>query len=197
MTIGFHEVSFPPTIARGATGGPEYRTDVVEMRSGFEQRNSIWATARARYNVGTGIRTRAQMEEVVAFFRARKGKAYGFRFRDWGDFEAVSQPMQATGNPLIFQLVKSYGDAVNPETRLIKKPVAGTVAVTIAGSPVTPSAIDATTGLVTFASAPAQTPVASFQFDTPVRFDTDHLDMRTDAYTIQQAPTIPLIEVRI
>jgi uncharacterized protein (TIGR02217 family) len=195
--IGFHEVSFPPAIARGATGGPEYRTDVVEMRSGFEQRNSIWATARARYNVGTGVRTRAQMEEVVAFFRARRGKAYGFRFRDWADFEAVGQPMQATADSRVFQLVKNYGDAVNPETRVIKKPVAGTVAITIAGSPVTPSTIDATTGLVTFASPAVTTPLASFQFDAPVRFDTDHLDMRTDAYTIQQAPSIPLIEVRI
>jgi uncharacterized protein (TIGR02217 family) len=197
VTIGFHEVSFPQAIARGATGGPEYRTDVVEMRSGFEQRNSIWATSRARYNVGTGVRTREQMAEVVAFFRARKGRAYGFRFRDWGDFEAVNQPMQATGNPLVFQLVKTYGDTVNPETRVIKKPVTGTVAVTIGGSPVTPTAIDTTTGLVTFAAPPAATPVASFQFDTPVRFDADHLDMRTDAYTTQQAQSIPIIEIRI
>ena len=197
MMIGFHEVAFPPAIARGATGGPEYRTDVVEMRSGFEQRNSIWATSRARYNVGTGVRTREQMALVLAFFRARKGKAYGFRFRDWGDFEAVNQPMQATGNPLILQLVKNYGDAINPETRVIKKPIAGSVTVTINNVPVTPSTIDTATGLVTFASAPSATPVASFQFDVPVRFDADHLDMRTDAYTIQQAPSIPIVEVRV
>jgi uncharacterized protein (TIGR02217 family) len=194
---GFHEVAFPQAIARGATGGPEYRTGVVEMRSGFEQRNSVWAAARARYNVGTGVRTREQMAEVISFFRARKGKAYGFRFRDWADFEAAGQAMQATAEPLVFQLVKTYGDAVNPETRIIKKPVIGTVAITIGGITTTAFSVDATTGLITFALAPAQTPVASFQFDVPVRFDTDSLDTRTEAYTIHQAQAIPIIEVRL
>lgn len=197
MTVGFHEVSFPQAIARGATGGPEYLTDVVSLRSGYEQRNSVWSIARAKYNVGTGIRTREQMAQVIAFFRARKGRAYGFRFRDWGDFEVTAQAMQATADPLVFQLVKTYGDSVNPETRVIKKPVAGTIVVSIGGAVVTPSSIDATTGLVAFASAPASTPIASFQFDVPVRFDTDKIEVQTDAYTIQQAPSIPIVEVRI
>lgn len=197
MTVGFHEVSFPQAIARGATGGPEYLTDVVSLRSGYEQRNSVWSMARAKYNVGTGIRTRDQMASVIAFFRARKGRAYGFRFRDWGDFEVMAQPMQATADPLVFQFVKTYGDSVNPETRVVKKPVAGAIVVSVGGVVVTPSSIDTATGLVTFASAPASTPIASFQFDVPVRFDTDKIEVQTDAYTIQQAPSIPIVELRI
>jgi uncharacterized protein (TIGR02217 family) len=72
--VSFHDVSFPDAIARGATGGPEYSTDVVTVASGFEQRNQNWSAARARYDIGTGIRTREQMAEVIAFFRARKGR---------------------------------------------------------------------------------------------------------------------------
>lgn len=86
---GFHDVRFPDAIARGATGGPEYSTDIITVASGFEQRNINWQASRARYDIGTGIRTREQMAEVIAFFRARKGRAYGFRFRDWTDFDAA------------------------------------------------------------------------------------------------------------
>ncbi len=74
--MGFHDVRFPDAIARGATGGPEYSTDIISVASGFEQRNINWQASRARYDIGTGIRTREQMAEVIAFFRARKGRAY-------------------------------------------------------------------------------------------------------------------------
>jgi len=65
--MGFHDVRFPDAIARGATGGPEYSTDIIAVASGFEQRNINWQAARARYDIGTGIRTREQMAEVIAF----------------------------------------------------------------------------------------------------------------------------------
>lgn len=90
---GFHDVRFPDAVARGATGGPEFSTDIIAVASGFEQRNVNWSAARARYDISTGIRTREQMAEVIAFFRARKGRAYGFRFRDWNDFDATGQPL--------------------------------------------------------------------------------------------------------
>lgn len=191
---GFHDVSFPDAIARGATGGPEYSTDVVMVASGFEQRNVNWASARDRYDVSTGIRSREQMAEVVAFFRARKGRAYGFRFRDWADFEAVDQPLLEV-TPTVWQLAKQYPSGAYADLRTITKPVSGTVMVKLNGNVVSPS-IDHLTGRATFGSPPAPIPTASFLFDVPVRFDTDHLQVVSAAYHLQNVQSIPLVEIR-
>lgn len=193
--MGFHDVRFPDAIARGATGGPEYSTDIIAVASGFEQRNINWQTSRARYDIGTGIRTREQMAEVIAFFRARKGRAYGFRFRDWTDFEAVAQAMLATTNPLIWQLVRRYPSGPSEDVRLITKPEVGTVIVRVSGSPVGVST-DHLTGKVTFPSTPAATPYADFRFDVPCRFDTDHLPVVATAFHLQQISSIPIVEIR-
>jgi uncharacterized protein (TIGR02217 family) len=78
---GFHEVRFPDNIAYGATGGPEFATTVVVTGSGHEKRNVNWAEARGRWDVASGLKKQAQIDELTTFFRARMGKAYGFRFR--------------------------------------------------------------------------------------------------------------------
>jgi uncharacterized protein (TIGR02217 family) len=80
---GFHEVRFPDNIAYGATGGPEFATTLVVTGAGHEQRNVNWAEARGRWDVRSGLKKQAQIDELIAFFRARRGKAYGFRFKDW------------------------------------------------------------------------------------------------------------------
>ena len=163
--MSFHDVSFPDAIARGATGGPEYSTDVVMVASGFEQRNQNWSASRARYDISTGIRTREQMAEVIAFFRARKGRAFGFRFRNWGDFEATDQQCQAV-SATVFQLVKRDPSGPVVEVSTITRPVSGSVVVRVNGNVVTPT-IDHATGRLTFGAAPAATPVATFRFDVP------------------------------
>jgi uncharacterized protein (TIGR02217 family) len=193
---GFHDVRFPDAVARGATGGPEFSTDIIAVASGFEQRNMNWSAARAKYDISTGIRTREQMAEVIAFFRARKGRAYGFRFRDWNDFEAEAQPLAATADPLVWQLTKQYASGPSAEQRVITKPEAGTVVVRVNGNPVSVD-VDHLTGLATFSSEPAAQPYADFVFDVPVRFDTDHLPVVAVAYHIQQVSSIALVELRI
>lgn len=193
---GFHEVRFPDAIARGATGGPEFRTEIAALASGFEQRNANWSAARARFDIGTAIRTREQMAEVIAFFRARKGRAYGFRFRDWTDFDAVDQEMAATSDPLVWQLVKRYVSGAGTDVRTISKPEAGTVVVRVAGVVAAPS-VDTTTGRVSFASAPAAVPRADFRFDVPARFDTDHLPVTADSYNTLNVSSIAIIEIRV
>ena len=75
---GFHEVRFPDNIAYGATGGPEFATTVVATGAGHEKRNVNWAEARGRWDVASGLKKQAQIDELIAFFRARRGKAYGF-----------------------------------------------------------------------------------------------------------------------
>ena len=193
--MGFHDVRFPDAIARGATGGPEYSTDIIAVASGFEQRNVNWSAARAKYDISTGIRTREQMAEVIAFFRARKGRAYGFRFRDWTDFEAAGQAMLATANSLIWQLVRRYPSGPGEDVRLITKPEVGSVIVRVSGSPIGVT-VDHLTGRVTFPSAPGATPYADFRFDVPCRFDTDHLPVVATAFHLQQISSIPIVEIR-
>lgn len=145
---GFHEIRFPDNIAYGATGGPEFATTVVVTGAGHEQRNVNWADARGRWDVGTGLKTQAQLDALIAFFRARKGKAYGFRFKDWTDFKATGQ-LIGTGNDATsdFQLFKRYPSGSTEETRTISKPVAGTVRIYLDGvEQLANWSVDVTTG---------------------------------------------------
>jgi uncharacterized protein (TIGR02217 family) len=197
----FAEVRFPPEISYGATAGPEFSTTVITVRSGAEQRNRNWAAARLRFDASTGIKTRAQAEAIIAFFRARGGRAQGFRFKDWSDYRASSQVL-GTGDGArdTFQLVKRYVSGADEDARLITKPVAGSVKVYLNGTP-QPSgwSVDTATGLVTFVSAPANGAVitADFEFDVPVRFDTDRLEFRLETHDLMVWEQIPIIEVRL
>lgn len=198
----FHDVRFPEDIAYGSSGGPEYSTDIVMTHGGYEQRNVNWAEARARYNVAHGVKTQTQLDTLLAFFRARKGKAYGFRFKDWTDFSAVGQVIAVgDGVETQFPLIKTYSSGSVTETRMITKPVSGAVSVFVdAVEQVenTDYTLDYLTGIITFASAPANSTsiTADFEFDVPVRFDTDRLSALLDTYGSRSWNDIPLLEVR-
>lgn len=198
--MGFVEVQFPPDISYGSSGGPEYTTDIVISQSGHEQRNILWSQARARYNVAHGVKTKAQLEALVAFFRARKGRAYGFRFKDWTDFAAQGEAIgTGDGTSKKFALVKRYASGLVAETRVIRKPVGGTVKLYKNGVRQTDGvSVELATGTVEFASAPAAgvAITADFEFDVPVRFDTDRLSATLEAYGIHSWLDIPLVEVR-
>ncbi len=199
--MGFVEDRFPSDISYGSSGGPEYATDVVISGSGHEQRNINWSQARARYNVAHGVKTKAQLDALIAFFRARKGRAYGFRFKDWTDFRATDAVIgTGNGSATQFQLVKKYTSGGVDESRMITKPVVGTVKIykdaVLQSSGVS---VSTTTGVVTLGVGPANGVVitADFEFDVPVRFDTDRLSATLDAYGVHSWQDIPLIEVRI
>jgi uncharacterized protein (TIGR02217 family) len=207
--MAFHEVRFPDNISRGARGGPERRTQIVEMASGDEERNGSWADSRRRYDASYGIRKADDLAAVTAFFETRRGRLYGFRWKDWADHKssppsaiitAVDQPIGiGTGAATAFQLVKLYTSGAQSWARAITKPVAGTVAVALNGATqITGWTVNTTTGVVTFAAAPAPGAVitAGFEFDVPVRFDTDTLDVTLDFERLGSITSIPLIEVR-
>ena len=122
----FDEVQFPPSISFGATGGPGFSTKVIILSSGYEARNQNWSLARAEYDISTGIKTKADMDAVIAFFYARAGKARGFRFKDWKDYQATNEPVVSIGGGN-FQLVKRYTSGSITYVRTITKPVTGTV----------------------------------------------------------------------
>lgn len=193
MPQPFLDISFPPFVARGATGGPSFSTSIVTLASGAEQRNILWANSRGKWNISTGIRARAQMLEVIAFFHVVKGRAYSFRLKDWNDYTAADQPMSEISST-IWQIVKRYNIGGFEHVRTITKPVVGTVVIKVGESVVTPD-IDYQTGRATFASPPASAPIATFEFDVPVRFDTDHLPVQANAWDQQVVSQIDLIEV--
>lgn len=199
--MSFAEVQFPTDISYGATGGPMFLTDVVTTISGHEQRNSKWSQSRAKYNVASGVKTETQWQALIAFFRARRGKAVGFRFKDWSDYKAQGvQIGVGDSSATQFQLVKIYSSGSVAVSRTITKPVAGTVDIYIDSVLQTSGVtIDTTTGIVTFAVAPAGGAIitADFEFDVPVRFDTDEMAVSMDSFDAGNWSSIPLIEVRI
>ena len=207
--MAFHEVRFPDNISRGARGGPERRTQVVELASCDEERNASWANSRRSYDVAYGIRRADDLAAVVAFFEARNGRLYGFRFKDWADYKS-SLPSQAiaptdqqigtgTGALKTFQLSKRYSSGAQTWTRIIAKPVAGTIRIALGTvDQMSGWTLDATTGVVTFTTAPGSGVIirAGFEFDVPVRFDTDALDVILDVERLGSITSIPLLEIR-
>ena len=207
--MAFDNVRFPVAISRGLAGGPERRTDVVMTASGREERNARWANSRRKYNAGYGVKSLDDIHAVVAFFEERRGKLYAFRFKDHTDWKsckpsqmpsAIDQVLGAgDGVTAVFQLAKNYG-TTRPWARPVTAPVAGTVLISVNGVVTTQFSVDVTTGLVTFnaGSIPAIGAViaAGFEFDVPVRFDTDEIKINLAHFAAGDIPSIPLIEVR-
>lgn len=205
---GFHDVIFPLDLGFEASGGPEFATDVVELASGHEQRNSQWARARLRYEAGIGVRSDADLARLLAFFRARRGQAFAFRFRDpmdWtsapeGDSIAATDQLLGTGDGLTlsFPLVKRYGTGDGAEVRRITRPVAGTVQVAVDGAIRSSGWTLADGGVLRFDTPPpaGAEVTAGFAFDVPVRFATDRLEVSLRGFRAGEPVSVPLVEVR-
>ena len=212
MTNGFHEVRLPLRLSLNASGGPGRRTDIVALSNGGETRNARWADARRRYDAGTGLRGLDDLYELTAFFEARRGQLYGFRFRDPVDHASCPPGQTVTaidqqigtgdGAQVLFELVKTYADAGGSTVRRIEKPVEGSVVLAVDGLALEPGdfSVDHSTGLVTIAEAATPAPgavvTAGFEFDIPVRFDTDRIEISLAAFKAGSVPSVPLLEIK-
>jgi len=208
--MSFDEVLFPLAVRYGASGGPHFATEIVTIQGGYERRNQRWSQARRRFDARTGVTSAMEASLLLAFFHARCGRARGFRLKDWSDFSSARDGRLAPtaqdqiigsgdGATSVFQLVKTYGSGGASHVREIRKPVEGSVLISVDDVAYeTEWSVDASTGLVTFAQAPATGAVikAGFLFDVPVRFDTDCLNVTADDKNLSQTE-IPLIEVRV
>ncbi len=210
--MSFHEVRFPASLSFGSIGGPERRTEIVTLANGFEERNTPWAHSRRRYDAGLGLRSLDDVEALIAFFEARQGQLYGFRWKDWGDFKSSlpSRPVNAGDQVIgigdevrdVFQLVKQYVSGNQTYLRPIKKPVLGTVYVTVGGDQQQESidyTVDYTTGAITFDHPPdvGGEIRAGYEFDVAVRFDTDRIQTSVASFRAGDVPTVPIVEVRL
>lgn len=209
--MNFHEVRFPAPLSVGSSGGPERRTEIVTLNNGFEQRNSPWSHSRRRYDAGLGARSLDELAEIMAFFEARQGQLYGFRWKDWTDFKSCVPSARPTaldqnigtgdGKTVLFGLVKSYKSGTQAYIRPITKPVQDSVTVAVGGVEVSPAdrRIDTTTGRVELRIAPVAGAfvTAGFEFDVPVRFDTDRISASLAGFAAGEIPSIPVVEVRV
>jgi uncharacterized protein (TIGR02217 family) len=210
--MNFHDVRFPAALSFGSVGGPERRTDVVAISNGYEERNSPWAHSRRRYDAGVGMRSLDDVEIMIAFFEARYGQLYAFRWKDWSDYRSCKPSAEITaldqilgigdGETASFQLLKTYRSGSYSYARPISKPVHGTFRLAIGGVEVTEGSdysVDYDKGVTTLVSAPGQgvEVTAGFEFDVPVRFDTDHIQTSVASFQAGEIPTVPIVEVRV
>jgi uncharacterized protein (TIGR02217 family) len=207
MVAPFSEDRFPIDLAFGSMGGPERRTEIVTLGSGKEERNQRWRRSRRRYDAGYGVKTLDELHAVTAFFEARRGPLQAFRFKDAADWKSCppGQVISATdqriavgdGVETVFAIYKQYGESADAYQRRIDKPVKDTVVVAVDGVEDTNVSVNALDGEVRFETPPADGAdiTAGFEFDVPVRFDTDHLATSLAAFDAGELPSIPLLEV--
>ena len=210
--MAFHEIRFPANLSFGSIGGPERRTDIVALANGHEERNSPWAHSRRRYDAGVGLRSLDDIEALIAFFEARSGQLHAFRWKDWSDFKSCRPSDVPTyedqaiglgdGVTRDFRLTKRYRSGEQAYFRPITKPVAGTIRIGIAADPQQEGidyTVDVTTGIVTFDNPPdvGLEITAGFEFDVPVRFDTDVIRTSVASFRAGDMPEVPVIEVRL
>lgn len=206
----FHEVRFPLDVSLHGRGGPERRTEIVTLGSNRESRNARWAQSRRRYEAGYGVKNLTQLARVLDFFEERRGRLYGFRWRDRLDHASCPPDVTPSaldqtigvgdGSQTSFDLVKTYGGSFAPYRRRIFKPISETVRIAVNGVDKTAQVtINTTNGVVTF--APGATPpvsatiAAGFLFDTPARFDADYLEIDMEAFEAGAIPKIPIVEL--
>lgn len=210
--MAFHEIRFPANLSFGSVGGPERLTEIVSLTNGFEERSSPWAHSRRRYDAGMGLRSLDDMAVLIAFFEARAGQLHGFRWKDWTDFKsgAPSAAVSAfdqeigrgDGQGVGFVLSKAYRSGAAEYRRPVVKPVAGTVRVAVADVELIAGdqfRVDPANGTVTLAEPPGKgVPVrAGFEFDVPVRFDTDRIALSLSNFQAGDLPHVPVLEVRL
>ena len=210
--MAFHDIRFPTNVSFGSLGGPERLTEIVTLANGFEERNTPWEHSRRRYDAGLGLRSLDDVDALLAFFEARRGRLHAFRRKDWSDYKSCRPSLDISpldqrigtgdGVTTVFQLTRLYASGAASYTRPIVKPVVGMVRAAVAYDPKVEGdefSVDAALGLITFTVAPDIGTVVSagFEFDVPARFDTDRIQTSVAAFRAGEVPNVPIVEVRL
>ena len=201
---------FPTAISFGSSGGPLFDTSVIILSSGFEQRNANWSEPLRQWDVSQGIKTEADMNTLLLFFVAMQARTHGFRFKDFTDFKSVSPEVAVgfndqnlgTGDAAktVFQIIKNYITGSLTQVKTIKKTVTGTVRVALdAVEQFSGFTVDNNLGTITFSVAPGVGVVvgAGYEYDVPVRFDMDRLEISLTAFNARELPAMPVREIRL
>jgi len=208
--MSFDESELPLRVGFGSAGGPNFSTEIIVVSSGYERRNQNWAQARRVFDARSGVRSASDAATLLSFFHARAGRARGFRLKDWSDYSSAADNISTPafgdqvigtgdGATIAFQLIKNYSSGGVTHARTINKPRSGSVVIGVGGAQQASGwSVDTTTGIVTFATAPAlgKSVSAGYLFDVPVRFDTDYLSLSSENYATYQAD-VPIVEIRV
>ncbi len=194
-------VRLPEDVERGANGGPAWRTIVQTLSSGNEQRIQEWQEQRGAWQIGYGITTLALLQAVVDLFQAQKGRAFAFLFKDWSDFAGTAEATVPTVGDAVetdFQMTRNYDTAVRSYARPITQTIDATVNVYIDTILQVSGFTLEAGGIIRFSSPPAGGEVitADFEFDVPVRFNQDNLNIDVEVFDKGSIPDISIIEVR-
>lgn len=210
--MNFLEERFPEGLSFGSSGGPERRTEIVTLSNGFEERNTPWTHSRRRFDAGVAMRSLDDMDTIISFFETCRGSLYGFRWKDWTDFKSCLPSKTpdmsdqnlgiGDGQNIHFQLCKIYKTGPESYCRDIKKPVPNKVLVGLDGNLLIEGQhyfLDPKTGDIQFSTTPVQGAVvtAGYEFDVPVRFDTDRLEMSHASFLAGEIPSVPVVELRV
>ena len=210
--MAFHEIRFPANLSFGSVGGPERRTEIVSLTNGHEERRTPWAHSRRRYDAGLGLRSLDDVAALIAFFEARAGQMHGFRWKDWADFKSSAPSVAPSfrdqvigigdGVNRAFALRKAYASGPARYWRPVTKPVEGTVLAGVGDVELRPDVdfeVNIAAGIITFAEPPeiGGRVVTGFEFDVPVRFDTDRIAVSVASFQAGDLPQVPVVEVRL
>lgn len=209
--MAFIDERFPIEISWGSTGGPGYRTRIIETGSGYEFTNQNWSASKHKYNAATGIRNASDLDDLIAFFHIAAGRANSFRYKDWGDYKTCTANAEvaeddtiivasATGGETDIQLTKAYVVGALSVARDIILPVDGTVLLSLNSISLvedTDYTIDYDTGIITMDAALEAGDLleGGFEFDVLCRFDTDELSINLESYQVSST-NVPIVETR-
>lgn len=197
--MSFHDVRFPEDLSFGAVGGPRFKTTVVTTAGGLEQRNQDWEQVRAEYDVSQNIKTQEELDKLLDFFYARRGRTYGFRFKDWADYKLDNNIAVGDGSKASFPIKKVYNSGGFVYERQITKPVSGSLTeVRFDGVATGQGSLNDSTGKIVFPVPPADGVViaVTLEFDVPVRFDTDQMAISLENFELFSWGQIPLKELK-
>ena len=99
-------------------------------------------------------------------------------------------------------MIKTYASGGFSYVRPIVKPVLGTVKLGLDQDDMREGVdfeVDLNSGRVTFAIPPAEQVeiTAGYEFDVPVRFDTDKIQTSVASFQAGDVPNVPVVEVRV
>ncbi|MEY9560483.1 DUF2460 domain-containing protein [Sinorhizobium fredii] len=207
---GFRDLRFPSPISWGASGGEAFQVTVHVTGSGYEYRNADWDEARNEWDVASKIRTQAEHDLLVAFWRTCRGMAYAFRWKAWDDYSVraehgVMRPHADDGRANL--LFKRYSDGFDYVDRRIVLPVDWTIhpardrkiefKVFVDGVEEDPAGytVDFRNGVVWFDAAPSGVVTWQGEFDVPARFNMRRLSKTLVDYNYYSFEEVAIIEL--
>lgn len=180
----------------GMVGGHEFKTEIIEVADGREQRNVLRHLPLGRWQLGQRQIAESELDKLaeasylLKFHEQRKGAKQGFRFKDWADYRGTGQILGiGDGVTTKFQLRKAYMAGNGMTYRPIQKPVLGTVdlivdGVNVAVDPDHTWVVNHETGIVSndIPLESGSVLSANFEFDIPVWFETDEISFNLSYY---------------